>query len=90
MIHRVLKKNIHSIIINTNKCSIGGSQMDRIKNCISVYIVDNSRHILRGKLLNVKDDTYYLQLENGSELWTCRNNVFFTLEDAFFSKAEVI
>lgn len=50
------------------------------------YIVDNSRHILRGKLLNSKDDTYYRQLENGSELWTCRNNVFFTLEDPFFAK----
>lgn len=64
--------------------------MDRIDNCISVYIVDSTSHIIKGKLVKSCDDSYFLNLENGTEIWANKDNVYFTLEDAFFARVQAV
>ena len=51
--------------------------MQRLENCISVYTIDSSNHVLKGKLLNKYDESYFLHLENDSEIWVNKDNVYF-------------
>lgn len=69
---------------------LGGIIMDRIDKCISVYLVDSTCHILKGKLINSCDDSYFLCLDNGTEIWANKDNVYFTLEDAFFARVQAV
>ena len=64
--------------------------MNSGKSDLNIYLVDNSKHILRGHLLKCEEEYYYISLENGSKLWTSKYNVYFIFEDAFFSKVEAV